>query len=82
MIYSTDCVPQCKFGECNTTIGECICPFGYAGSDCSLISMLFITIVCVRVCVGGGACVRVCVRACMCVCREGSRVFLLTCEFL
>ena len=44
-ITFTDCVPECKFGDCNTTIGECICPFGYTGSDCSLISMFFISCV-------------------------------------
>ena len=39
-IKYADCVTQCKFGECNTTIGECICPSGHTGKDCSLISKL------------------------------------------
>ena len=48
----TDCVPQCKFGVCNTTIGKCICPPGHTGADCSVISMLlFIGCVCIRVCI-------------------------------
>ena len=34
----TDCLPQCKFGDCNTTIGKCICPPGHSGADCSVIS--------------------------------------------
>ena len=38
----TDCVPQCIFGDCNTTIGECICPPGHGGMDCSVIGMLLL----------------------------------------
>ena len=36
-----ECVPPCKFGKCNTAIGECICPPGHTGADCSVISMLY-----------------------------------------
>ena len=61
----TDCVPQCKFGDCNTTIGECICPFGYTGSDCSLISMTLLFISSMSVCIHEG-----CVCACTHVCWE------------
>ena len=47
----TDCIPLCKFGDCNTTIGKCICPPGHTGADCSVISMLlfFVCIQCVGV---------------------------------
>ena len=38
----TDCVPQCKFGDCNTTIGKCICPPGHSGADCSVIGVLLL----------------------------------------
>ena len=38
----TDCVPQCKFGDCNITIGKCICPPGHSGVDCSVISMFLL----------------------------------------
>ena len=34
------CKPSCKFGICNTTIGECICPPGHSGADCSVRGML------------------------------------------
>ena len=52
---STDCVPQCKFGDCNTTIGKCICPPGHSGADCSVISTLLFFL-CVRI------------HLCMCMC--------------
>jgi hypothetical protein len=29
------CEPECKFGECDTTIGVCNCSCGYVGNDCS-----------------------------------------------
>ena len=41
LFQCTDCVPQCKFGACNTTIGECICPPRHSGADCSVISMVY-----------------------------------------
>ena len=44
-IEFTDCLPQCKFGDCNTTIGKCICPPGHSGADCSVISTYVIFVV-------------------------------------
>ena len=31
----TECEPECKFGVCNTTIGQCICPPGRTGPSCN-----------------------------------------------
>ena len=49
ILKCTDCVPQCKFGICNTTIGECICPARRTGADCSFISMLILNVLCILV---------------------------------
>ena len=36
----TECEPECKFGVCNRTIGQCICPPGRTGPSCSEMGML------------------------------------------
>ena len=35
MLFSSDCVPACVFGSCNSSVGVCECSFGYSDIDCS-----------------------------------------------